>query len=327
MMLSLLVMSHVPTTSLQAELVAGPRYTEVDRRPRSAFRTNRLRLGLSQKLGRSKLSVLLDRVDSSQGQSLFGVAGQSALLRIRRAELTYNFHPRLRLRSGLIESTYGLVVAGPWGLQSTLKLRESEPDLIHLADRGFALDWKLPHQKGALSLVLTNGEGFAEMEKDQGKDIIFSAVVRPMSKLQLLLEAQRGSRGAGSSRADRLTADLNLMDREGGVGLLANYGYGYQDDGSREHFTLSIRARRCMGRSQVAARGSAMRTDLSGQDDQELQVGMGLYRTLSDWVQIGVVAQKSDRTGDDGARRPYSDRWSVQAVLLYRGKVPVSCAR
>lgn len=239
---------------LVGELFARYAYEEAGGEEVRTFSIPRARLGVDVELddnfgGR----VLMETVPSVADGSLYGVDGDSLVLRAREVygearspelfagiEVSGRFGMVPTLAVGPLERMWGRRVVAPTGLEGF--------GLSAPSDFGATISIHLPEQLGDVTLGAFNGEGFNQHEQNDAKNVGARLYVRPLATLirpapgaaglQLLVAVEDGSVGPARSRADRYVGGLSFEHELGAAGgdiALAHGAFGNSDQRARTY--------------------------------------------------------------------------------------------
>ena len=208
-----------------------------------AFDIQRAELGLPWHNGTLDAEIRLESVRSAPPQSLYGTAGNSLIVRLKRVWIGGH----LDLGPLTLEGRGGLI--GDAWVQGNARLYDLRENGAQLAESPGAFDTselglgaRLSWQDHAFLLVTVgNGEGRAQVELNRGKNTTAVLGVRPWSAVladtdcdfHVLGVLRDGSQGVASVRSHRagLAAVLRLpYVKAGGEWLQA---WGLQDDDAR----------------------------------------------------------------------------------------------
>jgi hypothetical protein len=206
-----------------------------------SFDIPRARLGADAVLrGPFAARVLIETVRSAAPGSLYGVDGDSIVLRAREiygeARSPEVWPVNLRLRLGLLPTLAITPLEQMWGRRVVAPTAQEASTLLSPADLGAALLVSLPHQLGEVALAVVNGEGFTQHEQNEGKNVQARLWLTPLDTLlppslsvKVLAHAEDGSQGPTQARADRYVGGLSVEHTHGAIGVdgtFANGAYG-----------------------------------------------------------------------------------------------------
>jgi hypothetical protein len=206
-----------------------------------AFDLPRARLGADAVL-REHLAarVLIETVRSAAPGSLYGVEGDSIVLRAREiyGELRSptDWPARVRLRLGLLPTLAITPLEQMWGRRVVAPSAQEASGLLSPSDLGAALLVALPRRLGEIAVAAVNGEGFTQREQNEGKNLQFrlwltplDALLPPSLSVKVLVHVEDGSLGPTQARADRHVGGLSVEHLRGALGVdgtFANGSYG-----------------------------------------------------------------------------------------------------
>jgi len=192
--------------------------------------------------------ILVETVPSSAPGSLYGVDGDSLVLRAREVYGEASSPPLIA----------GIVLTGRFGLVPTLAITPLErawgrrvvaPSGVEAfglsapSDYGATFGVVLPWQLGDLTVGAFNGEGFNRREENSAKNVAARALLRPLATvlppqpgaegLGLLLVVEDGAVGPTRSRADRYVGGLSFEHRWAAAGVEAAMAHGVFGNGAQ----------------------------------------------------------------------------------------------
>lgn len=231
------------TATVDLQLFGGFTQRHTATEDDGAFELGRGELGVRAPLGpRAGAELRLESLRSASPQSLFGIDGDSLVIRVKRAWgfVTAETGPvRLEARLGLVPD--------PWveALETGYPLRPVSPTL---AERGGFFDTSDAgataiaryRDLATVSVSVLNGEGRHQIEQNAGKNTTAVVAVSPWrgclgvlgpARLRVQLAARDGSVGAGSASDRRLAAAVTLAGDDVGVGAEAVQAFGFAGQG------------------------------------------------------------------------------------------------
>ena len=263
----------------------------------SAFHLSRAEVGLGwAPAAAAHGEVRVEAVRSADRQSLFGVAGNSLVLRARRA------WGGLRGAVGPVHLDGRLGLVGdPWvqGMAPAAPLRDLSPSvaeawgLLHPADLGLRVVAGLWDERLVLDGAIVNGEGHAQEERNAGKDVAVSLRGVPWrgaaGAVHLGLLWRDGSSGAGSVPADRLAAAARFQGAWVGGGVEWARADGLEERADRAAQVLSafVYGAPWPGLPGALARVTRAQLDLDDAEATEERLAAGLY-----WDALADPAQR-----------------------------------
>lgn len=202
--------------------------------------------------------VLLEGVRAGGRGSLFGVGGDSVVVRFREAWAGYRLFNMLDLRLGIIPELTAPMLTEAWGLRAVSQTVLRQFDLLHSADLGGQIRGTLPRGLGTLGIALYNGESYVNPELNRGKNTELFAELHPLAwlpnaePLTLTIAYQIGSTGTGLARTNRLTGGLFWLGERIAGGAWVVWLQGIEDRGDREGLLVEAFARGRIWRGLVA---------------------------------------------------------------------------
>ncbi|MCK6571571.1 hypothetical protein L6V77_10830 [Myxococcota bacterium] len=196
------------------------------------------RLGVEREAGQPQgFEVRLEAVRAATPESLFGVDGNSLVVRVKRA-WAYAAFPagplELEGRAGLLP-----VRAVAQG-DEMASLRALSPGLgergrfLEASDVGGAVAARLPDDLAGLELALTVGEGRREVETNDTLDLTVTAFGRPWTGARLAAWGRRGRQGPGGADAHRFGARAEQHLWRLDLGVEYHRALGYDDVSERD---------------------------------------------------------------------------------------------
>ncbi|MFO0685503.1 MAG: hypothetical protein U0234_25815 [Sandaracinus sp.] len=266
--------------------------------------------------------VLLEAAQGSGAGSLFGVAGDSLVLRVREAWVGYRAFEMLELRAGMVATLTPTALTSLWQMRAVAQDGLRQFDLVAPADLGATLTFDFPEGWGRLAAAYYNGDGYTSRELNRGKTLEVFAQVHPLrfvaelAPLTLTLAYQNGSVGTGSARADRVIGSLAWDDPRWGIGFTASYVLGVADRGDREALLLDGWARvEPVERLLLAVRAQSFLRDLSSGTDRITlltgAIGARIVEPLRAFLAFdGRLADDAAQLADPGTRG-----WGLRVVV------------
>lgn len=214
-----------------------------------AFDLPRARLGAdAEPRGWFGARVLLETARSAAPGSLYGVDGDSIVLRAREiygeARLPLPLPTRLRL--GLVPTLAVTPLEVMWGRRVVAPTAQEASGFLSPADLGAAALVELPRKVGEVAVAATNGEGFTQHEQNEGKTLQARLWLAPVDwllpeglSLKALLHAERGSLGPGQTRADRYVGGVSAEFPLGALGLDGTFAEGVYGNPAQKGRTAS----------------------------------------------------------------------------------------
>lgn len=241
----------------------------------------------------ARLELGVEALRSAGPGSLVGIDGNSLVLRVDRAF----GRAGLPLGPGVLDGALGLLPE-PWlaaidagraerGLASPLG---ESAGLFGTADLGGEVRWRGLHERLALTLQATNGEGRRDVERNDGKNLSATlegapasfAAFRGVATVRLAVTARDGSLGPGSARDQRLALAASVSEPGLGLGGAWARAAGFQGDGARDAdgFALWAAGEPLQRRVGLYARFERLRTSIGVDDAEWTSVRAGLYANL-----------------------------------------------
>jgi hypothetical protein len=280
---------------VDAEALARAEHTTTDAGDFDETELTRARLGVALDLPstveRVGLDLRLEAVRSAARDSVLGVAGDSLILRMATAQAVFiaDAGPvRLAARGGLVEDTHRRRIATAWDLRVADAPLVERAQFGHTADLGGAVEASVFDGDLALEFAVTNGEGLAEAEQDATKNlgVTLSGVPLRAWDHALVASAQtvRGTRGAGSTRADALSGLLAVQGPLVGAGVEYTRLAGTLDRGERDADALGAWLRGEVWHPYIGlwARYDRLDTDYTARGSVQKRFGGGVYSTPVD---------------------------------------------
>jgi hypothetical protein len=279
--------------------------------------------------GGARARVLLEGVRAGGRGSLFGVAGDSLVIRFREVWAGYRLFDLLEIRMGIVPELTAPLLTDAWGVRAVSRTGARQFEILHSADIGGTLTAELPRDLGALGVGIYNGESYENPELNRGKNTEFFAELHPLGfipavePLTLLLSYQLGSTGTGLARTNRLTGGLMWLGDRIAAGSWVVWLQGYEDRGDLEGLLVEAFARGRVWRGLlVGARFSYFIRNLREQQDEGTEdwlmeiTGTVGYRVLRPLAVYFAV----DRTiaGDTASAALVGyERWALRVVIEF----------
>lgn len=266
--------------------------------------------------------VLLEAVRGSGAGSLFGVAGDSLIVRFREAWVGYRLFDVLELRGGLVPTMLTSALTELWALRAVTSIGLRTFELMAPADLGATLAFDIPEGWGRVAVAYYDGDGYTSRELNRGKTLEVFAELHPLcfvhelAPLTLTLAYQMGSVATTSARADRFIGGLAWNDPRWGVGADVSWLGGIGDRGEREGLLVDGWARvEPIERLLIGAYVSHFIRNLALGTDQltvlTVAVGARIVEPLRAFLAL------DGRFADDVAQlaEPGTRGWTVRVVL------------
>jgi hypothetical protein len=285
---------------VDAEAIARAEHTETSTDAFDETELTRARLGVALDLPttfeRAGLDLRLEAVRSAARDSVLGVAGDSLILRAAVAQAVFAADAgpvRLTARGGLVEDTHRRRISTAWDLRVVDAPLVERAQFGHTADLGGALEAAVFDGDLALEFAVTNGEGVAEAEQDTHKNLTLTLSGVPLRAWEHALvgslQAVRGTRGAGGTRADALSGLVAIQGPIVGAGVEYTRLAGVLDRGEREADALGAWLRGDVWHPWLGlwARFDRLDTDYVARGSVQKRLGAGLYSTPIDAGEAG----------------------------------------
>ena len=270
--------------------------------------------------GPVRARLVLEAVRSASEGALLGVAGDSLLLRVREGYAAWRPVAWLEGQVGVVPTLTIPMIESAWGGRAIAAASLESTGLSSPADLGVTLRAQLPRSLGTLAAGAYNGEGYALRELNRGKNLEFSADVRPFATvglrdLGLVASYVLGSSGTGRSRADRLTVGA-LFDRPRyGFGATTTIAWGVADLSDRSSILIEGFARgEPIQRWLIAARLSYWNRNTASTDDTLWTVLFGTGVRIADPLTAWIAVSRTVAGPATIAALPGVDAWEIRAV-------------
>ncbi|MCS6898276.1 MAG: hypothetical protein NZX77_00695 [Polyangiaceae bacterium] len=220
------------------EVFARYAHEKWNEQPARSFDIPRARFGADAVLAKIFAArVLIETVRSAAPGSLYGIDGDSIVLRAREiygeARSPRDWPVGMRLRLGLVPTLAITPLEQMWGRRVVAPTAQEASTLLSPADLGAALLVALPHQLGEVAFGVVNGEGFIQHEQNEGKNLQARLWLTPLDSLlpsslsvKLLAYAEDGSLGPTQARADRYVGGLSVEHTHGAIGVDGTFADG-----------------------------------------------------------------------------------------------------
>ncbi len=279
---------------------------------------------LDVELGPVTARVMLEAAAGADEAGLLAVAGDSTILRIREAWVGYEAFDRVQVKAGVVQTLAQPEVELSEGLRAIGMGPHERFDLLFPADAGATVTGQLPFRLGKAGAGIYSGESYRSRELNRGKTTELLLRLTPLAPfgfgeaLNVVAGYLIGSRGAGSSRADRVTGVLSWYEEHLHIGAGFTYALGFDGDGSREGYLLHGYVRAELDRLILGARAYRFQRDVAADDDVvttlEGAVGWELFGPLEGYLSVG-----RDLLGDRAAAAlPGLDAWTFSLIARLR---------
>jgi hypothetical protein len=323
---------------VDAEAIARADHTVAEADTFDEVELTRARLGVALDLPttfeRAGLDLRLEAVRSAARDSVLGVAGDSLIVRVATAQAVFAADTgplRLTARGGLVEDAHRRRIANAWDLRVVDAPLVERAQFGHTADLGGALEAAAFGGDLSLEVAATNGEGLAEAEQDSHKNLSLTLSGTPLRAWDHALvgsvQAVRGTRGAGGTRADALSGLVAVQGPIVGAGVEYTRLAGVLDRGEREADALGAWLRGDVWHPWLGlwARFDRLDTDYAARGSVQKRFGAGLYSTPIDAGDAGrlrlALGAQHDSAADGSVPRPLPEvtRFLFGFELVARG--------
>ena len=272
----------------------------------------RLRLAYDERLA----LVEVEAIRSISSGSLFGVAGDSQLIRLRRAELRFGETDRWMVRAGLVRIPWLEVSNVAWTSSDSQPHGWVEYELMDATDLGLSFEGCTANRLcGHITAVA--GEGAHQRELNDSPSV-HGATTFERHSLRLSLGAVYGMRGVSRARDHRAMALATWKAPRYSAFASWIEGWGRGDDGSVRWGLTEVGGSTSFGVYTVAAR--LRYTDLSRQlaDRWQFVSSLQLERQVRGPLAARIWLDQRQR----GAASERADlgqwRWRAGAGLSFR---------
>ncbi len=235
----------------------------------------------------------IEAIRSADPESLFGIAGDSLVLRLKYAFAFVRVEPGygiLQLEGGLIPDLWVRTIEERYDLRGVTRLLVERAELFDVSDLGASLLYAFFDDRFRVRAAITNGEGLAQIEQNKGKDLTFvgSADVLHFDLLDapatLAIHGgyRDGSIGAGSGRNHRAFGAVTFDHPRFYATAEYTEAFGFRDRPELRARAVgaAVSASLIVPYLGVFGRFDALDPDLSQADDDELTVEGGLLFDL-----------------------------------------------
>ncbi|MCB9653407.1 MAG: hypothetical protein H6729_04645 [Deltaproteobacteria bacterium] len=281
--------------------------------PASEFRLDTARAGacaLFRTYG--GIAFAAEAIRSAGPQSLFGVAGNSLLVRVRNAFGFTEFAPgygQLTIEAGLISDPWLRTLDAHDALTHESPRVSETAELFSPSDLGIAVAYTILDGRARLRLAVSNGEGLEQDERNRGKNIV-GVLSGQLVQLHLLggiahLALHGGYRegtiGVGNGRNSRLFSAFTIEHPR--FGLVAEHAdaFGYRDRPELRARAIGVKVYAHLGVPWLGAWGrfDVVDPDLSTAADRQIDAEGGLFAELDD---DGTFASSDSESSEDQNR-------------------------
>ena len=234
------------------------------------------------------LLVNLEAVRSAGPDSLFGVAGDSLIVRAKHAFAftAQDFGvARLRVQLGLVPDPWTQTLEGHYDLRGVAPTLAERAAFFDTSDLGVTAAVVAREERVAVRVAYLNGEGRTQSEQTPGKNLTLVLSGTPLSldlagplQVNLHFGYRDGSIGAGKAKNHRLFGALTALHPRAKGGVEWAEAYGYRGRGEVEARILAAWA---SGAILVPYLGAYARyerawtdTSVSGAHQQRLEAGL-----------------------------------------------------
>ncbi|MCA9553508.1 MAG: hypothetical protein KC933_25950 [Myxococcales bacterium] len=185
--------------------------------------------------------INLEAVRSAGPDSLFGVAGDSLVIRAKHAfaftdqDLGFG---QLTLQVGLVPDPWTQSIEGEYDLRGAAPTLAERAQFFDTSDLGATAQLQALEGRVGLRVAYLNGEGRNQIEQNAGKNLTFVLSGTPLlmdlaGPLQVNLHAgyRDGSLGAGKARNHRLFGALTALHPRAKLGVEWSEAFGYRGRG------------------------------------------------------------------------------------------------
>lgn len=329
---------------VDAEMISQATRESTDAGAFTSVELSRARLGVSLDLPnppirRAGADLRFEAVRSASPDSVIGVVGDSLIVRVAVAQLVGEdmVGPlRVEARAGLVEESHRRAISLAWDLRLVDSPLIERAAFGHTADLGAALGVGAFGERLLIEAAVTNGEGPAEVEQDDRKNVTVTLSGVPFRalehELRLSVHLQKGTRGAGGTRNDAVSGLFALVGNRLGLGVEYTRLSGHLDRGDREADALGVYVRGEVWDPWLGlfARFDRLDTDFEARGSVQKRLGGGVYGTLVDAPETGrfrlAAALQRDTGGAGAAPRPFADttRVLLSAAFDWEGSSPLS---
>lgn len=198
--------------------------------------------------------VMVETVRSAAPGSLYGVEGDSIVLRAReiygeaRTPGWWRFDrlAQVRVRLGLVPTLAITPLEQMWGRRVVAPTLQESTGTLSPADLGAVILVRLPYRLGEAAAGVFNGEGFTQHEQNEGKSMQARLWLTPLENVlpdslsvKLLAHVEDGSLGPTQSRADRYLGGLSIEHTLGAVGVDGTFVEGFAGNSGQKARTAS----------------------------------------------------------------------------------------
>lgn len=341
--------SEAPSTIVLAgDVFAGFHHDSTDAESASEFVLERAEIGASWLWqGRFGGEVRVEGLRSAGPNSAFGVAGDSVLLRVKRAHAfaMLDLGPGQALvDAGMVRDAWTGTLLPHYDHRGLSPLLSQQAGLFDDSDLGGTVGWRGLDDRLTVLAQLTNGEGRALPEQNAGKNMTLVASGVPVAasihrgdiRVGLHAVYRQGSVGIGSARDHRYGGALTLQFPCPQAGIEYIRALGYAGEGDREAAAIGAWASSWLGThwAGLALRYDQIDTDTALDDAVFRRTTVAAFSDLLDPADAGrsnllrvYAGVELDRFGDDagpvpgGAAAVDTTRLFVRAVLRGRGVI------
>ncbi len=336
------------TLVVDGDVFAGFQTEATDAESSSEFVLDRAELGAAWLWqGRFGTELRLEGVRSAGPNSAFGVAGDSVLLRVKRAHAfaTVDAGPgEVVADAGMVMDAWVGTLLPHYDHRGLSPLVSQQMGLFDDADLGGTVGWRGFDRRVSILAQMTNGEGRTLPEQNTGKNLTLVASGTPVAvsihrgEIRVGLHAvyRQGSVGIGSARDHRYGGALTLQFPCPQAGVEYVRALGYAGEGDREATAIGAWASSWLGThwAGLALRFDQVNTDTALDDAVFQRTTLSAFSDLLDPARTGranllrvYAGVELDRYGADAGPVPGAasaldtTRFFVRAVVRARGTI------
>lgn len=294
--------------ALEAQIIAGVRSTHTDAEDFPEFVLDRAELGTTFSSGFFRSELQLESLRSTSPQSVFGIDGDSILIRVRTAwgAGRWEVGPgAIEARLGLIPDSWRELLEQPYNLRGVSATLSERAGYFAASDLGGAVLWDAWQRRVQLSVQFANGEATNQPERNRGKNTLVAGSFSPLAtlvrqgelRLSLLGGWQRGTEGFANGRNHRVATALALETPWIDAGAEYVRGWGWQARPDIVSDAVGVYANGALGTRWVglAVRHDRVNTDLAIEEATTQRTAVALY---SDLIAPTLVAADADAAGE-----------------------------
>ena len=264
---------------------------------RAQFVMPRLRLAYEH----APALIEIEAVRSLKNASLFGVAGDSQLLRLRRAELRHGVKDIWMIRAGLVQLPWLVASDRAWVWSDAQPHGWADQRVLDATDLGVSMEACLG-QAACAQVAVVNGEGADQRELNSSPSyhVVAHADIR---SLRLSIGGVVGERGVSRALDQRAMGMAQWRTKTYSAFASLIRGWGRGDDGSIEWGLIESGGSARFGLQEIGARFSWARESLADSERWSMISSALIERRLSDqlkarlWFdhkQLGRASEAAD---------------------------------